>query len=66
NAESQSEDVNQPLPLPQHVSNLAVGGSVSSVPEPELSWLLVIVALMVALIFFYKTYKEKFLLVRSR
>ncbi|MBT8371114.1 MAG: VWA domain-containing protein, partial [Deltaproteobacteria bacterium] len=35
NAESQSEDVNQPLPLPQHVSNLAVGGSVSSVPEPE-------------------------------
>jgi len=38
NPEAAATDVNQPLPLPQHVSNSAVGGSCSSVPEPELFW----------------------------
>jgi Ca-activated chloride channel family protein len=38
NPEAPATDVNQPLPLPQHVSNMAVGGSCSSVPEPELYW----------------------------
>ncbi len=36
NPEAAAQDVNQPLPLPRHVSNLAVGGSCASVPEPEL------------------------------
>ncbi len=31
-----ARNVKQPLPLPQHVSNLAVGEDVSNVPEPEL------------------------------
>jgi Ca-activated chloride channel family protein len=38
-------DVKQPLPLPQHVSNLAVGGDTMSVPEPGLTWLIALVAL---------------------
>ena len=32
--------VEAPLPLPQGVSNLAVGGSVPTAPEPE-TWLLI-------------------------
>jgi Ca-activated chloride channel family protein len=42
NPEPQSEDVTQPLPLPLHVSNLAVGGVAANVPEPELYMLLVV------------------------
>ena len=37
-----SDDVNQPLPLPLHVSNLAVG--MASVPEPELALLMAMAA----------------------
>jgi Ca-activated chloride channel family protein len=40
NASGQGEDVNQPLPLPDGVSNLAVGGQYGSVAEPG-SWILV-------------------------
>ncbi|MDX9819678.1 MAG: VIT domain-containing protein [Desulfococcus multivorans] len=40
NPETPARDVHQPLPLPKHVANLAVGGSCDSVPEPELFWLL--------------------------
>jgi Ca-activated chloride channel family protein len=36
NAGADARDVKQPLPLPQGVSNLAVGGGIVSVPEPEL------------------------------
>jgi len=36
NPESPARDVDQPLPLPKHVSPLAVGGTVASMPEPEL------------------------------
>ena len=40
NPEGDSENVKQPLPLPRHVSNLAVGGSVATVPEPGIIFLL--------------------------
>ena len=36
NPNQDSKDVKQPLPLPKHVSNLAVGGGVKTVPEPGL------------------------------
>ncbi|MCY1551626.1 hypothetical protein D9M68_879690 [compost metagenome] len=39
--EGQTEDVQQPLPLPQGVSELAVA---RPVPEPELVWLLLLLA----------------------
>lgn len=39
NTATPATDVNQPLPLPQHVSNLAVGAR--HVPEPDLGWMLV-------------------------
>jgi Ca-activated chloride channel family protein len=45
NPGGQAQDVKQPLPLPQHVSNLAVGGDATSVPEPGLGWLLALAAL---------------------
>jgi Ca-activated chloride channel family protein len=48
-----SEQVDQPLPLPLHVSNLAVSGTVS-VPEPELA-LLVVAAMMLSAGWFYKS-----------
>jgi Ca-activated chloride channel family protein len=40
NPTGDSRDVKQPLPLPKGVSNLAVGVTVSSVPEPGLWGLL--------------------------
>ena len=48
NTEGSGEDVVQPLPLPKHVSNLAVGGPVSNVPEPEMMLLLVVAAALLA------------------
>lgn len=59
NLESDSEDVKQPLPLPEGVSKLAVGGSYSKVPEPELHVLLVILAIILASTFFYRNFKHK-------
>ena len=56
NPESQFQDVHQPLPLPLHVSNLAVGGSVSKVPEPGLCTVLVIAFLIFILTMGYKKY----------
>jgi Ca-activated chloride channel family protein len=41
NPEGQSKDVNQPLPLPENVSNLAVGGDMASVPEPDVLVLII-------------------------
>jgi Ca-activated chloride channel family protein len=46
NTDGPGDEVAQPLPLPKHVSNLAVGGSVSTVPEPEMYLLLAIAALL--------------------
>jgi Ca-activated chloride channel family protein len=45
NPGGKGEEVNQPLPLPKGVSNLAVGTPVASVPEPELWALLAALAL---------------------
>jgi Ca-activated chloride channel homolog len=56
NSEAPAEDVHQPLPLPLNVSNLAVGGSMSRVPEPELYLLLVIALLIFITTMGYKTY----------
>lgn len=41
-AEGNSKQVKQPLPLPQGVSNHAVGGSVPAAPEPAISALLAV------------------------
>jgi Ca-activated chloride channel family protein len=60
NPEAQSQDVHQPLPLPLNVSNLAVGRSVSKVPEPELCTVLVIALLILIMTIAHKKY------VRSR
>ena len=49
NAEGPANDVTQPLTLPKQVSNLAVGGSVSTVPEPEMVVLLIVAAAMLAI-----------------
>jgi Ca-activated chloride channel homolog len=43
-ADTASTSVNQPLPLPQGVSNAAVGAAVPSTPEPA-AWLALLVAL---------------------
>jgi len=56
NPEAQSQDVHQPLPLPLNVSNLAVGGSVSKVPEPELCTVLVIALLILFMAIAHKKY----------
>jgi Ca-activated chloride channel family protein len=44
NTAAPARDVNQPLPLPHNVSNLAVGGR--NVPEPGLGLLLAAAAAM--------------------
>ena len=56
NPEAPAKDVHQPLPLPLNVSNLAVGGSMSRVPEPELYLLLVIALLIFITTMGHKTY----------
>ncbi len=56
NPDVKSQEVHQPLPLPLHVSNLAVGGSVSKVPEPGLVTILVIALLILGLTFGYKKF----------
>jgi Ca-activated chloride channel family protein len=59
NTQDSGEDVDQPQPLPLNVSNQAVGGTVSSVPEPELYILLVMVAMLLSLIFVMKKFRMK-------
>ena len=56
NPEAKSKEVHQPLPLPKNVSNLAVGCSVSTVPEPEMIVLLAILAMMFAFTTGYRKY----------
>jgi len=41
NPEGHSKDVDQPLPLPENVSNLAVGSDMASVPEPDILILII-------------------------
>jgi Ca-activated chloride channel family protein len=45
NPTGSSQEIQQPLPLPLHVSNLAVGGGLARVPEPGLGGLLLILVL---------------------
>jgi Ca-activated chloride channel family protein len=59
NAQNPGDEVVQPLPLPKHVSNLAVGGPVSSVPEPEMVLLLVVGAMLLAAGALYKRNGDK-------
>lgn len=49
NTDGPADDVDQPLPLPQGVSNLAVGTSVSTVPEPEMGLILAVAVMMLAI-----------------
>ncbi len=58
------KNVNQPLPLPLRVSNFAVGGSVSSLPEPELYLLVLMVAFMLFVFMLLKKLKPE-LIVRG-
>ena len=48
NPEAKAQTVKQPLPLPKHVSNLAMGGSVSNVPEPGLGLMLTLLLVTMA------------------
>jgi Ca-activated chloride channel family protein len=47
NTQEPAKDINQPVPLPLHVTDMAVGGTEAGA-EPELIWLLVISALITA------------------
>jgi Ca-activated chloride channel family protein len=53
NADGHAEDVDQPLPLPLGVSDLAVGGGVATGAEPELYW--VAALLLTALVLLRRT-----------
>ncbi len=53
NTLGQADDVNQPLPLPLRVSDLAVGGDTEKGSEPELIWL-VTLSLLLALFMIYR------------
>ncbi|MFZ2633969.1 MAG: VIT domain-containing protein [Desulfosalsimonadaceae bacterium] len=48
NPNGAAKDVKQPLPLPKGVSNLAIGQSMTNVPEPELGLMLVLLAVFIA------------------
>jgi Ca-activated chloride channel family protein len=52
NTQEPAKDVNQPLPLPMRVSDMAVGSATQNGSEPELVWLLVICS-MIGLIMFF-------------
>ena len=56
NQDGTAKNVDQPLPLPQGVSELAVGGSVSNVPEPDLGLMLLIGILMIGMAFIYRNF----------
>ncbi len=59
NPQGDAEDVDQPQPLPLNVSNQAVGGTVSSVPEPELFILLAMAAMLLSLVLVIKKYRMR-------
>jgi Ca-activated chloride channel family protein len=46
NESGDGQDVDQPLPLPAGVSDLAVGSSLTGGPEPELGYVIAVLALM--------------------
>lgn len=51
NTTTPAQDVDQPLPLPQNVSNLAVGGGMANAPEPELALLVPLLLLILTILF---------------
>jgi Ca-activated chloride channel family protein len=55
----QAKDVNQPLPLPLGVSDLAVGGGTEAGSEPELVWLIT-GSLLLALIMLIRSRRRRF------
>jgi Ca-activated chloride channel family protein len=59
NQEGDGKDVDQPLPLPLNVSDLAVGDYAAG-PEPEMVLLLTIVLLISSLLFFQRRRKYPF------
>jgi Ca-activated chloride channel homolog len=61
NPEGKSKDVDQPLPLPLNVSDLAVGGEYGVGPEPEMVLLIGIALLVLLLIALQKRYFTKVL-----
>jgi Ca-activated chloride channel family protein len=54
-----AQDVNQPLPLPLGVSDLAVGQGTEEGSEPELVWLIA-VSLMIGLIILVRSRRSRF------
>ncbi|MHC1743804.1 MAG: VIT domain-containing protein [Syntrophobacteraceae bacterium] len=49
NTNTPARDVDQPLPLPQNVSNFAVGGGMANAPEPELAFLIPLLLILTIL-----------------
>lgn len=64
NIEGEGESVEQPLPLPHRVSNLAVGG-VNRVPEPEMSTLLLAMGFLSLAIIGYRVRRMLFCSIRG-
>ncbi|PKN61848.1 MAG: trypsin [Deltaproteobacteria bacterium HGW-Deltaproteobacteria-15] len=58
NPGEQAKDVNQPLPLPLGVSNLAVGGGCSKVPEPELGLLVALFIFVSPFVWIYRRWSR--------
>ncbi len=56
NTDGKSTDVNQPLPLPLGVSNLAVGGQYTQGSEPEI---IILLAGMLAMLLFVFMVRRK-------
>jgi Ca-activated chloride channel family protein len=54
-----AKDVKQPLPLPQGVSNLAVGGQTSQVPEPGLMMMLALAAALLTPLFLLRVFRRR-------
>jgi Ca-activated chloride channel family protein len=52
NTQGPAKDVNQPLPLPLGVTDLAVGGGTESGSEPELVWLVIATILIATIVMF--------------
>lgn len=65
NTEREGEDVDQPLPLPHRVSNLAVG-CVNRVPEPEMSTLLLAMGFLSLAMLGYRLRRMLFCVIRGR
>jgi Ca-activated chloride channel homolog len=59
NPTGSADNVDQPVPLPLHVSELAVGGELERGSEPELVWLVIGTAL-IALIMFVQSRRRRF------